>query len=189
MPKSLKVRSLSPDEQTALEAGRQSSDGFTVRRSQIILASAAGQKPPDIAEFVGGTRQNVCLVIHEFEERGLACLVPRPSGPKPGDELLFDVTKRERLKTIAHTSPREYGQARSVWTLKSLAQVCHEQALVDTPVSHETKCGGPDWPTPICMPGARLTHSNYIKSTSRKPILIPKPLPVMVCGAQSWPSW
>ena len=138
MPKSLKVRPLSSDERTALEAGRQSSDGFTVRRSQIILASAAGQKPPDIAEFVGGTRQNVCLVIHEFEERGLACLVPRPSGPKPGDELLFDVTKRERLKTIAHTSPREYGQARSVWTLKSLAQVCHEQALVDTPVSHET---------------------------------------------------
>ena len=48
MPKSLKVRSLTPEERTALEAGRQSSEGFSVRRSQIILASADAQKPPEI---------------------------------------------------------------------------------------------------------------------------------------------
>ena len=138
MPKSLKVRPLSPDEQIALESGRQSPDGFTVRRSQIILASAAGQKPPDIAKLVGCTRQNVCLVIHDFETRGLGCLVPRPSGPKPGEELRFDAAQRERLKAIAHTSPRHYGHPRSTWTLKTLAQVCYEQKLIDTPVSHET---------------------------------------------------
>ena len=65
MPKkSLKVRSLSAEEQTALESGRQASQGFTVRRSQIILASAAGHTPSEIARMVGCTRQNVCLVIH-----------------------------------------------------------------------------------------------------------------------------
>lgn len=138
MPKSLKVRPLSPDERTTLDAGRQSPDGFTVRRSQIILASAAGQKPPDIAKLVGCTRQNVCLVIHDFEARGLGCLVPRPSGPKPGEELRFDAAQRERLKALAHTSPRHYGHPRSTWTLKTLAQVCYEQKLIDTPVSHET---------------------------------------------------
>lgn len=138
MPKSLKIRSLSPDERAALEAGRQSPEGFTVRRSQIVLASAAGQTPPEIAEIVGCSRQNVCLVIHDFEERGLACLVPRPSGPKPGAEVLFDTSKRERLKALAHSSPRNYGQPRSTWTLKSLAQVCYEQGIIDEPVSYET---------------------------------------------------
>ena len=138
MPKSLKVRPLKPDEQTALEAARQSPDGFTVRRSQIILASAAGQPPPAIAELVGYSRQNVCLVIHDFEARGLACLEARQSGPKPGEELLFDAAKQEQLKALAHTSPRNYGQPRSTWTLKSLAQVCYEQGIIDEPVSYET---------------------------------------------------
>lgn len=138
MPKSLTVRPLNPEERAALEAGRQSPDGFTVRRSQIILASATGQTPPAIAQIIGCSRQNVCLVIHDFETRGLDFLAPRQSGPKPGEELLFDTAKREQLKALAHTNPRHYGQPRSTWTLKSLAQVCYQQGIIDTPASHET---------------------------------------------------
>jgi hypothetical protein len=53
MAKLLKVRTLSPDERTALETARHSCKGFTIRRSQIILASASGQTPAEIAKIVG----------------------------------------------------------------------------------------------------------------------------------------
>lgn len=138
MPKSISIRPLSEQEHTVLAAGRHSPQGFTVRRSQILLASAAGKTPVEIAQMVGCTRQNVCLVIHEFEARGLACLTPRPSGPKPGEDALFDEAKQAQLKALAHTSPRDYGQPRSTWTLKSLAAVCYEQGIIDEPVSYET---------------------------------------------------
>ena len=138
MPSPVKVRPLTSEEQLALEVGRQSSEGFTVRRSQILLASAAGYTPREIAQLVGCSRQNICLVIHAFESRGVACLSPRPSGPKPGEDALFDATKQEQLKALAHTNPRNHGQCRSTWTLKSLAQVCYDQGIVDEPVSYET---------------------------------------------------
>src|SRR5215210_4234582 len=44
------VRTLSKEERKALEAGLRSSDAFVLRRCQILLASARGERPPRIAE-------------------------------------------------------------------------------------------------------------------------------------------
>ncbi len=41
----LRVRTLSKEERKALEAGLRSSDAFVLRRCQILLASARGERP------------------------------------------------------------------------------------------------------------------------------------------------
>jgi hypothetical protein len=49
----LYIRSLSDPERTALQQGLRSKDAFTLRRCQMLLASAKGTKPKDIATAVG----------------------------------------------------------------------------------------------------------------------------------------
>ncbi len=81
------VRPLTAAERQALEKGRKSADPFTVRRSQILLASADRMAPADIGRVVGCTAQAVRNAVRAFEADGPACLaarVPRPSGPGPG---------------------------------------------------------------------------------------------------------
>jgi DNA-binding NarL/FixJ family response regulator len=47
------VRPLSAEEKREPEAGLRSPDAFTLRRSQILLASARGHRPSEIAPFLG----------------------------------------------------------------------------------------------------------------------------------------
>ena len=53
-------------------------------------------------------------------------------------EPVLNAEKRERLRAILHQSPRTFGQPASVWTLKRLAAVCHEQGLSPTTLSCPT---------------------------------------------------
>jgi hypothetical protein len=53
-------------------------------------------------------------------------------------EPVLTADKRERLSVIMRQSPRTYGKARSVWTLKLLAEVCYEQGLSGAPMSAPT---------------------------------------------------
>ena len=53
-------------------------------------------------------------------------------------EPVLNTEKRERVRAILHQSPRTFGQSASVWTLKRLAAVCHEQGLSDTTLSCPT---------------------------------------------------
>ena len=61
--KPLFVRELSDPERHALQAGLRSSDGFTVRRCHILLASARGDTAPVIAQAVGCSPQAVRNVL------------------------------------------------------------------------------------------------------------------------------
>ena len=45
---------------------------------------------------------------------------------------------REKLRSLLHTSPRQFGRERSLWTLNLVAEVCFEQGLTKTLVSDET---------------------------------------------------
>ena len=76
------VRSLSKEEREALEAGLRSSDAFVLRRCQILLASARGERPPRVAENLGCGSQTVRNAIHEFDERALDALTPGSSRPR-----------------------------------------------------------------------------------------------------------
>jgi transposase len=131
------VRALSPAEQAGLEAGLRSPDAFTLRRSQIVLASSRGQRPSAIAHNLGCATQTVRNTLHAFEADGLTCLKQQSSRPKM-IHAEFDQPKCEALRAMLHQSPRTYGKKTSVWTLSLAAQVCQELGLTERQVSIET---------------------------------------------------
>ena len=143
------IRVLNPAEQTRLEAGLRSSDAFTLRRCQILLASQRGQRPVEIARNLGCTTQTVRNAIHAFEQKGLERLKPESCRPKTV-QAQFDQAKCEALRALLHQSPRIFGKATSLWTLTLATKVCFEQGLTVSQVSIETirqalKCLGIGW--------------------------------------------
>jgi len=137
MPSPLFAREPAADEWPALEAGLRSKDAFVLRRCQILLASAAGRKPSQIAQNLACASQTVRNAIRAFNTHGLACLVQGSSRPKSVEPVLTE-GKRERLQVILHRCPRTYGKSRSTWTLPLLAEVACEQGLSDTVLSAPT---------------------------------------------------
>jgi len=135
--KPIYVRPLNLEEQVALEAGLRSPDAFTLRRCQILLASAEHQKSSRIAKSLRCSTQTVRNTLRDFEERGLACLQKGSSVPLIVQPVLT-AEKREQVRAMLHQSPRNFGKPSSVWTLKLLAEVCHEQGLSDTRLSPPT---------------------------------------------------
>ena len=91
------VRRFTEEERAALEAGRRSSQGFTVRRCQMLLASAQGQSTTSIARLMGCNDQTVRHAIHAFHQRGLAALQPKSARPHTTHEV-FDEEGREPLR-------------------------------------------------------------------------------------------
>ena len=61
------IRPLSAVEQHALQGGLRSRDAFTLRRSQILLASARGCHSTQIAAYLGCKDQTVRNALHAFE--------------------------------------------------------------------------------------------------------------------------
>jgi len=119
-----------------LQAGLRSADAFTLRRCQIVLASADGQSPARIARNLGCTAHSVRNAIHAFAAEGIACLKAKSSRPKTAQPLLgaaFDAP----LRHLLHQSPRTFGKARSTWTLALVAQVCHDRGWTPRVLSIE----------------------------------------------------
>jgi transposase len=131
------AREPSGAERAQLEAGLRAPSAFTVRRAQIVLLSAAGRRPSEIARGLCCAVQTVRNGIRAFNAGGLAALSAGSSRPRSAAPVL-DGAKRERLRAILHQSPRAFGRARSTWTLALLAQVAHEQGLSPTVLSPET---------------------------------------------------
>src|ERR671915_1074551 len=131
------VRTLSKEEREALEEGLRSSEAFVLRRCQILLASARGERAPQIAKNLGCGQQTVRDAIHDFNERGLDALVARSSRPKRTRDA-FDEESAEALREMLHHSPREFGYDTSLWTLAMAAQASFEEGLTQRRVSGET---------------------------------------------------
>jgi transposase len=130
------VRAFTPAEHRQLTAGLRSSNAFTLRRCQILLASAGGQRPATIARNLGCAAQSARNAIHAFDTHGLASLHARSRRPKR-TRLVLDAAKREQLRALLHQSPRTFGKPRSTWTLALAAEVCWEQGLTLYQVSIE----------------------------------------------------
>jgi transposase len=132
------VRTLSKDERKALQAGLRSSDAFVLRsRCQILLSSARGESPPQIARSLGCASQTVRNAIHAFNERGLDALKAGSSRPKH-TRAAFDEQGVEALKELLRHSPREFGKDTSLWTLEHAAEVSFEEGITEERVSGET---------------------------------------------------
>ena len=112
-------------------------NAFTLRRCQLLLASAEGKTPRQIAKRLGCSDQTVRNGIRDFEREGVGGLRQKSSAPKTRQPEL-DEAKREKLRTLLHTSPRTFHKNRSLWTLHLVAEVCCEQGLTKALVSDET---------------------------------------------------
>ena len=137
MTSPLFVRSLTDEEQAALEKALRSEKAFTLRRAQILRLSARGKRSGAISEELGCCPQTVRNAIHGFNENGTESLHPDKPGPKDPDRI-FGEEKREALVGLAHQSPRDFSKERSTWTLPLLAEVAFEEGLTDHVVSKET---------------------------------------------------
>src|SRR3954464_13739558 len=135
--KPLFVRELSDPERHALQAGLRSSDGFRVRGSPALLASARGDTTTVIAQAIGGSPQAVRNVLRAFETRGLAVVTMQSPRPRTAAKL-FDAERSQQLKALLHQSPRQFGKVRSTWTLALAAEVCAEHGITAERVSYET---------------------------------------------------
>jgi transposase len=133
----LYVRSLTDAECDALKAGLRSSDAFTLRRSQILLASARRETPPTIARQLGYASQTVRNTIKAFNERGLDAVHER-SHRNHTIHSSFNAASLEQLQALAHRSPRDFGYPTSLWTLDRLADESARQGITPHRVSDET---------------------------------------------------
>jgi transposase len=133
----LLVRPLTDAERCAVEAGLRSSDAFTLRRCQIVRASAAGLHAPQIARTLGCNEQTVRNALHAFNATGLAALT-KGSCRAHTIHRALDAAGAERLRDLLHRSPRDFGYKTSLWTLDLAADAAFTQGLTDRIVSGET---------------------------------------------------
>jgi transposase len=121
----------------ALQQGLRSPDSFTVRRCQILLASARAERAPDIARHLSCADQTVRNAIREFNTEGPASLHRESSRPKTVLPL-FDRDRAEQLRALLHRSPRDFGHQTSIWTLRLAAQTAVTEGITPYLVSIET---------------------------------------------------
>jgi hypothetical protein len=132
----MRVRGLTTDERDALRRGLKSADGFTVRRCQVLLASAGGAGPAAIGAGVGLSAQAVRSAIRAFHADGLGCLTRKPPGAK-APVAVWDRAHDDGLKDLLHRRPREFGKPTSLWTLALVAEVCHTKGWTARTLSAE----------------------------------------------------
>ena len=133
----LLVRTLTDDERAALKAGLRSPDAFTLRRCQVLLASSEGAWPAAIAARFGCASQSVRNAIRAFAAEGLDCLRPKSHRPRTVRPELDDAAC-QRLRSLLHRSPRDFGKPTSLWTLELAAEVAHAEGITTRHVSDET---------------------------------------------------
>jgi hypothetical protein len=133
----LLVRPPIDEERQALTAGLRAADTFTVRRCQILFASARGAHIPAIAQVLGCCEQKVRAAIHAFTHAGVAALARGSSRPHSA-KATFDDAATERLLALVRRSPREFGHPTSLWTQDLAAQTAHAEEITPTRLSRET---------------------------------------------------
>lgn len=116
----------------------RSPDAFTLRRSQILLASDAKQNAYQIAANLGCNPQTARNAIHKFNEEGIEATLKRGSRVPHTVHRAFEGKSSEALRSMLHRSPREFGRNSSLWTLAMAAEVSFEEGLTRRRVTGET---------------------------------------------------
>ena len=136
MHKPLFVSPLTPEQRQHLHAGLRSKEAFTVRRCQVVLASADGLKPGQVAARLGCSAGTARNAVRAWNAEGPAALREKSSRPASAKPLLGPDREAD-LRALLHQSPRTFGKPRSTWTLALLADVCHARGWTDRPLSIE----------------------------------------------------
>jgi putative transposase len=88
-------------------------------RLEMVLLSAAGWSPPQIADHLGYYPQTVRNALHGFRQRGLPALFARKTGPAP------DAPRRDRILGLL---TQLLGQDRT-WTSAQLAEALRPHGI------------------------------------------------------------
>jgi transposase len=123
------IRPLTQNEHSQIQAGLRSSDAFVLRRCQILLASARGERAPAIAKHLGCDDQTVRNAIKGFNTAGLAVLKEGSSRPHRL-RTTFTIEAAKQLKALLHRSPHDFGLDRGLWTLELAAKISFEQGII-----------------------------------------------------------
>jgi transposase len=120
------LRELTAEEHQALEqlAASRTAQARLVERARILLASADGRPPSQIAKHLGVSRPTVYTWIHRFNERGLGGLGDRPRAGRPHT---YTAEQRAEVIAAALTAPEGLGLPFGCWTLDRLRAYLHEQ--------------------------------------------------------------
>jgi transposase len=137
MKRPIFVRPLTDAEREAVETGLRSSNAYTLRRSQIVAASARGEHIPRLARHLSGNEQTVRNAVHAFNREGPAALSKRSSAVHT-EQAAFPPAAAEELRALLHRSPRDFGHTTSLWTPELAAEEAHKQGLTATRVTGET---------------------------------------------------
>ena len=138
MPRPIYIRPVTDDERQALHAGLRSAAAFPVRRCQILLASAQGQRAAAIAAALHCDDQTVRTAIHDCNATGLAALARGSHVPHTTPHAACDIPRLAQVSALLHQRPRTFGKATDVWTLDLRAAVAVAQRLTPRRVSDET---------------------------------------------------
>ncbi len=112
------VRKLTEEEKQKLTSVQQNPKGLVKDRAKIILFSAEGKPPKEIAAQMKRDYLRVLIAIKEFNNKGLRCLEFRTSNGRPRR------ITAEQEKDIVETSqknPREVNLPYNNWSCRLLA--------------------------------------------------------------------
>ncbi|MGH9763584.1 MAG: helix-turn-helix domain-containing protein, partial [Blastocatellia bacterium] len=131
------ARMLTEDERGELASVAAARTGEEFRRAEVVLLSAAGRTPSDIAERLGYHPSNVKKWIKKFNEEGLPGIAVRKRGPREGPKPRFTQEQIEAILRIAKTDPSGLGLGFERWTAQKLAKAAVERGIVQS-ISHVT---------------------------------------------------
>lgn len=126
MPKKLRLRTLTPDEQRELEriSRSRTEAARRVERAQALLALDAGQRVAEVAETHRRSLLAIYQWLHRFNACGLAAL---DDAPRLGRPPTYSEMQRGELLAVAQTHPEKLNLPFGHWTLDRLVTYAHEQ--------------------------------------------------------------
>jgi len=135
MAEPIKVREITNEEGNRLLriVRRSSGSVVTWRRAQMVLLSAQGMDPPQIARVAFTSADRARDVIHNFNADGFDSLYPRYRGGRPPK---YSEQERDEIKRIALSRPTDHDLPFSTWSMTKLAEHLVEKEVVED-ISHE----------------------------------------------------
>lgn len=120
------VRSLTDEENAALEEGLSSRSAFTLRRCQILLASARGESTRTIAHTYGSSGVHVRSVIMDFHSRGITCIYERTSNQSTPPTRLDQTTPHAETEAkYKLLKPHLKDRSRRLWAAAEALMLGH----------------------------------------------------------------
>src|SRR5919202_3479399 len=126
MPMAIKLRTLSTEEQEAIEklAHSRTVSVRLVERARIILLAHQGSRVPAIAQQLQLTAITVRTWLKRFNAAGLAALTDKP---RPGRPATYTPPQVAEVIATALTPPEHLGLPFAPWTLDRLEAYLNEQ--------------------------------------------------------------